>query len=126
MRSQLNIASGRCGGYMRALVILAAAAVAGCSGMTGQEQSLAECKLENHEARGVNFQKNYVGDNLRSEPKEDQAYNAFLISCMEAKGYTFAAPLDDAGNLNENCWLRDASGGLQSMPWAGGPSCFSR
>jgi hypothetical protein len=111
---------------MRLLVICAAVAVAGCSGVSGQEQSLAQCRLDANGSSGTKFQRDYVGNNSRSEPKEDQAYSAFLITCMEAKGYKFAAPFDDTGVLNEKCWIRDANGGLQSMPGPGGPSCFSR
>ena len=114
------------GTIIRPLAAFAIMAVAGCSSLSGQEQSLAQCKLDANGQSGTKFQRDYVGNNSRSEPKGDQAYNAFLISCMEAKGYKFAAPFDDAGVLNKKCWLRDTNGGLQSMPWAGGPLCFSR
>ena len=127
MRGQPHIAPGmREGAIMRFLTFFAGVTLAGCSGVSGQEQGLAQCKLDAHGSSGAKFQKDYVGNNSRSEPGEDQAYSAFLITCMEAKGYKFAAPFDDAGALDEKCWIRDAKGGLQSMPWAGGPSCFSR
>lgn len=127
MRGQPNIAPGRReGAIMRLLAVLAAVAMAGCSGVSGKEQSLAQCRLDADGSSGTKFQRDYVGNNSRSEPREDQAYSAFLITCMEAKGYKFAAPFDGAGALNKKCWIRNANGSLQSMPWAGGPSCFSR
>ncbi|UNK78334.1 hypothetical protein MNQ96_12170 [Sphingopyxis granuli] len=111
---------------MRFRAVCFAVLVAGCSGVSGQEQSLAQCRLDADGASGTKFQRDYVGSNSRSAQREDQAYSAFLITCMEAKGYEFAAPFNDAGALNEKCWIRDGNGGLQSMPWAGGPSCFRR
>lgn len=110
---------------MRLLAIFAATAIAGCSSLGGQEQSLAQCELEANEPRGAKFQQDYVGS-PPLESTKDQAYSAFLITCMKAKGYKFAEPFDDAGGLNERCWFKEASGNIESMPWAGGQGCFSR
>jgi len=126
MRGQPKIAPENVRAVMRLWAIWAAAAVAGCSGANGQEQSLAQCRIDTNGTSGTEFRKQYVANNFRPESKEDQAYSAFLITCMEAKGYKFAAPFDAAGKLNEKCWIKGADGEIQSMPWAGGPTCFNR
>ena len=112
---------------MRFLAAFAIMAVAGCSSLSGQEQSLAQCKLDANGLSGTNFQRDYAGDNSRPDQREDQAYSAFLITCMEAEGYKFAAPFDAKGKLNTNCWIRDANRSMpRSAPWIGGASCFGR
>lgn len=110
---------------MRLVAVFPIMTVAGCFGVSGQEQSLAQCRLEANEPNGTKFQRDFVGS-PPLESTKDQAYSAFLITCMEAKGYKFAEPFDDAGALNKRCWFRAANGNIESMPWAGGPRCFSR
>lgn len=110
---------------MKLMAVFAVIVVAGCTSVSGQEQSLAQCRLEANGHSGAKFQRDYPVDNSRSESREDQAYSAFLITCMEAKGYKFASTFDESGALNEKCWIKDENSAPQALPWQGGPACFS-
>lgn len=110
---------------MRLLAILAVTVVAGCSSLGATEQSLAQCQLEANEPRGIKFLKDYIGIPPAESTKE-QAYSAFLITCMKAKGYDFAEIFDDAAKINEPCWYENDEGIIESKAGVFGARCFSR
>lgn len=99
---------------MRFLAFSLMLALAGCSGSSGAKQSLAQCRLDSHGPAGTNFMREFARG-FPSPEQEDRAYSNFLLNCMEAKGYKYAALTD------RTCWNDEGA-----TPWVGGPSCFSR
>lgn len=101
---------------MRLLAFSLMLALAGCFGSSGTKESLAQCRLDSYGPAGTNFMREFTPIRpSRPDQREDRAYSNFLINCMEAKGYEYAA-LND-----EMCWNDEGA-----TPWEGGPSCFSR
>ena len=87
---------------------------------------MAQCRLDANSPVGTKFQRDYAADRSRPVGKEDAAYGAFLITCMEAKGYKYASPWGSDGKVNEACWIKNDKGMPQSAPWMGGAACFQR
>lgn len=95
---------------MRFVAFAFAVMLAGCSGEGGKEQSLAQCRLDANGSAGVRFMRDYAALGLTPEEKETESYNAFIVLCMESKGYKFSPRYDQHGTLSALCWSKNGSG----------------
>lgn len=107
---------------MRLLACSILLALGACSGQEAKEKSLAQCQLDVLGSKGTTFRKNYSGDEYNPSEK-DGSYREFMLTCMQAKGYEFASPLDDRGDVNKACWIEDKKGILPDA-WVDAASCY--
>lgn len=106
---------------MRFLLLATIVALAGCT--ASKEKKLAQCQMDALGSKGVTFRKNYAEGKFVPSGK-DGSYREFMVTCMEAKGYEFAAPFDEKGE-NKACWIDDKQGVLPDA-YVDEASCYAR
>lgn len=108
------------------LVLFVVLPPAGCSSISGTEKNYAQCTLDASSPIGAKFQHDFVAGSTRSAELDDEAYTAFLVTCMKAKGYKYADVWGSDGKMNVACWAENKDNPLIPLPFISGPKCFSR
>lgn len=101
--------------------------LAGCSNLGDKEKKLAQCEINATSLPGKNFRRDFVSGSPQSADLDLEAYNAFLLTCMEEKGFKYVSLVGYDGNINGICWAKNSSGMLPPwLPTANGAACFSQ